>query len=60
MRNLFSAVALSLGGPVPFLCGACENLLAVENCCENVMRATCFVHISILTGTNISVANYPG
>jgi len=59
-----AVVALGLGGPCakdlgsPFLCVARENLPALP--CENVMRATCFVHICILTGTNTSVSNYPG
>jgi len=59
---IVTVVALGLGGPVQKIWRA---LSYVEHSkifrhlpCENVVTATCFVHISILTGT--SVSNYPG
>jgi len=58
-------VALGLGGPVQkiwrgALSYAEHAKIIWPLSCENVVKATCFVRISILTGTGTSVPNCPG
>jgi len=57
-------VALGLGGPCAKDLGGlsyAEHAKIFRSLrCENVVTATCFMCINILTGTGTSVPNYPG